>query len=151
MSSVTVGAGDRPAPLEVITRYYEGCSSADVGLMTGTLHPDVVHWFLAPNVGSAPVRGADHLARYWRKVAGMIEARWVVDHCLAGDGEAVIEWTMFWRPQGTTVRVATRGAEWFTFSPDGLITEIRSYYQQRPETTELDGFPYAQRGYSTHG
>ena len=45
-------------------------------------------------------------------------------------------------------RIATRGAEWFTFAADGRITEIRSYYQQREQTTELDGFPYAERGYS---
>lgn len=138
-------------PLHVITRYYDGCSTGDVELMTGTLHPEVVHWFLAPNPGSAPVRGAEHLARYWRKVAGMIEARWIVDHCLAGEQEAVIEWTMFWRPEGAAERAATRGAEWFTLDPDGLITEIRSYYQQRPQTTQLDGFPYAERGYSTTG
>ena len=139
------------APLDVITRYYDGCSAGDVDAMLGTLDPDVVHWFLAPNPGSAPVRGAEHLARYWRKVAGLIDARWVVDHCLAGDGEAVIEWTMFGRPEGAGERVATRGAEWFTFSPAGLITEIRSYYQQRPGTTELDGFPYAERGWSAPG
>jgi ketosteroid isomerase-like protein len=134
-------------PFDVITRYYEGCSSGDVDLMLTTLDADVVHWFLAPNPGSAPVRGGEHLARYWRKVQSMIDARWVVDHCLAGEGEAVIEWTMYWR-SGEDV-VATRGAEWFTFSADGLITEIRSYYQQRPASTELDGFPYAERGYST--
>ena len=137
--------------LETITRYYDGCSAGDIEQLTGTLHPDVVHWFLAPNPGSAPVRGAEHLARYWRKVARMIDARWVVDHCLAGDREAVIEWTMFWLPPGAAGRVATRGAEWFTFADDGRITEIRSYYQQRPETTELDGFPYAGRGYSVPG
>ena len=34
---------------------------------------------------------------------------------------------------------------------DGLIAEIRSYYQQRPETTELAGFPYAGRRYSRIG
>lgn len=135
--------------LETITRYYAGCSTGDVDAMTGTLAADVVHWFLAPNPGSAAVRGGEHLARYWRKVHGMIDARWVVDHCLAGEGEAVIEWTMFWTAGGA--RVATRGAEWFTFTPDGLISEIRSYYQQRPETTELDGFPYAGRGYSVTG
>jgi ketosteroid isomerase-like protein len=134
--------------LETITRYYDGCSTGDVDLLLGTLDPEVVHRFLAPNLGSAPVRGAEHLARYWRKVAGMIDARWVVDHALVGAGEAVIEWTMFWRPDGVTGRVATRGAEWFTFAADGRIREIRSYYQQRPETTELDGFPYLDRGYS---
>jgi ketosteroid isomerase-like protein len=132
--------------LETITSYYEGCSSGDVELMLTTLDADVVHWFLAPNPGSAPVRGGEHLARFWRKVQGMIDARWLVDHCLTGESEAVIEWTMFWRSGGDVV--ATRGAEWFTFSSAGLITEIRSYYQQRPETTELDGFPYAERGYS---
>ncbi len=135
--------------VDTITRYYDGCSTGDVELMLGTLDADVVHWFLAPNPGSTAVRGGEHLARYWRKVQAMIDARWVVDHCLAGDGEAVIEWTMYWTADGA--RVATRGAEWFTFSPDGLITEIRSYYQQRPATTELDGFPYAGRGYSVSG
>ncbi|HEY0815732.1 MAG TPA: nuclear transport factor 2 family protein [Pseudonocardia sp.] len=135
--------------LDVIRRYYDGCSTGDVDAMTATLAEDVVHYFLAPNTGSAPVRGAVHLARYWRKVAAMIEARWVVDHCLAGEREAVIEWTMFWRPQAGARRVATRGAEWFAFAADGRIAEIRSYYQQRPEGSGLDGFPYADRGYST--
>jgi ketosteroid isomerase-like protein len=133
---------------ETIERYYLGCSTADVELMTSTLDPEVVHWFLAPNTGSAPVRGGEHLARYWRKVAGLIDARWSVDHCLAGADEAVIEWTMTWRPGGVGERIATRGAEWFTFAADGRITEIRSYYQQREHTTELDGFPYAERGYT---
>jgi ketosteroid isomerase-like protein len=133
--------------LDTITRYYEGCSTGDVDLMLTTLDAGVVHWFLAPNPGSAPVRGGEHLARYWRKVQRMIDARWVVDHCLAGEGEAVIEWTMYWRSAEHVV--ATRGAEWFTFSAAGLITEIRSYYQQHEVTTELDGFPYGQRGYST--
>ena len=137
------------SPLEVVRRYYEGCSTGDVEAMRATLADDVVHYFLAPNAGSAPVHGGEHLARYWRKVTGMIDARWVVDHGLVGDGEAVIEWTMYWRPAGADARVATRGAEWFVFAADGRIAEIRSYYQQRPETTELDGFPYAERGYST--
>jgi ketosteroid isomerase-like protein len=139
------------SPLEVIRRYYDGCSTGDVEAMCATLDEDVVHFFLAPNVGSAPVRGAEHLARYWRKVAATIEARWVVDHCLAGEREAVIEWTMFWKPTGAAQRVATRGAEWFTFVEDGRIAEIRSYYQQRQESTCLDGFPYTTRGYSTPG
>jgi hypothetical protein len=68
----------------------------------------------------------------------------VVDHVLDGGSEAVIEWTMFSRPAGAGpgARGATRGAEWFVFR-DGLIVEIRSYYQQRPQTSELHGFPYA--------
>ena len=134
----------------LISRYYDGCSTGDVDLMLTTLHPDVVHWFLAPNPGSTAVEGAEHLARYWRKVTGMLHARWVVDSICATPEQAVIEWTMWWLPEGAQERVATRGAEWFT-RQDGLIREIRSYYQMRPETTELDGFPYSERGYSVAG
>src|SRR3954467_9085830 len=100
---------------DVVVRYYDGCSTGDLDELLATLHPDVVHYFLAPNPGSTPVAGAEHLARYWRKVARMLEARWVVDHCLSGTNEAVIEWTMYWAPPEGTGRVATRGAEWFTF------------------------------------
>jgi ketosteroid isomerase-like protein len=135
---------------EMIIRYYDGCSTGDLDELRATLHPEVVHYFLAPNPGSAPVAGAEHLARYWRKVARMIEARWIVEHALTAADEAVIEWTMHWRPTGSEQRVATRGAEWFVFR-DGLIAEIRSYYQQRPETTELAGFPYRARHYSRPG
>jgi ketosteroid isomerase-like protein len=131
-----------------ITRYYAGCSAGDVGEVRATVTDDVVHFFLAPNPGSAPVRGGEHLARYWRKVQAMIDARWTVDHALAGEGEAVIEWTMTWRPEGSAGRLATRGAEWFVFAADGRIAEIRSYYRQEPRTTELDGFPYAERAYT---
>ncbi len=134
----------------LIGRYYEGCSAGDVDLMLRTLHPDVVHWFLAPNAGSTAVTGAEHLARYWRKVGRMNSARWVVDSICATPDQAVIEWTMWWLPEGATRRVATRGSEWFTCR-EGLIHEIRSYYQLRPQTTELDAFPYAARGYSSPG
>ncbi len=134
----------------LITRYYDGCGAGDVDLMLSTLHPDVVHWFLAPNVGSSAVAGGEHLARYWRKVARPIEARWVVDTICATPAQAVIEWTMWWVPQPGAERVATRGAEWFTCA-DGLIREIRSYYQMLPRDTGLDGFPYAERGYSMSG
>ncbi len=132
------------------SRYYDGCSAGDVEVVLETLHPDVVHWFLAPNTGSEPVEGAEHLARYWRKVTGTRQARWVVDSICATPEQAVVEWSTWWLPEGATDRVATRGAEWFTCQ-DGLIREIRSYYQLRPQTTELDGFPYAERGWSVPG
>lgn len=143
-------APEEQAWRELVSRYYDSCNSGDVEQMMSTLHPDVVHWFLAPNRGSGPVSGAEHLARYWRKVAGMIDARWVMDHLVCSGDEAVIEWTMFWRPAGSSDRVATRGAEWFA-RRDGLLSEIRSYYQMLDATSELDGFPYAERGYSIAG
>ena len=57
---------------------------------------------------------------------------------------------MWWSPADAPERVATRGTEWFT-AEAGLIREIRSYHQLRPATSELDGFPYAERGYSVSG
>jgi hypothetical protein len=80
----------------------------------------------------------------------LIDGRWTVDHIVASGDEAVIEWTLFWLPGGQAERVATRGAEWFVLR-DGRIAEIRSYYHQQPQTTELDDFPYAQRGYAVIG
>lgn len=141
------------AQLDLVRRYYEACTAGDLDGLHATLHEEVVHWFLAPNVGSAPVRGRAHLARYWRKVARMLDARWVVESAVSQGEETVIEWSMWWRPQGAAPdapRIVTRGAEFFRFR-DGLIAEIRSYYQQRPETTELDGFDHAGRGWSVPG
>ncbi len=135
--------------LTLIERYYEACSSGDAEGVAATMTEDVVHWFLAPNPGTTPVHGAEHLGRYWRKVHGMIGARWVVDHAITDGDETVIEWSMFWVPQGHGREVVTRGAEWFEFR-GGLIAEIRSYYRQEPADSELDGFPYAERGYATH-
>ena len=137
------------AYLALIARYYDACSSGDTEGVLATTTSDVVHYFLAPNPGSTPVRGGEHLGRYWRKVHAMIDAVWVVDHGIVQGHEAVIEWSMFWTPQGRGGRVATRGAEWFTFR-DGHIAEIRSYYRQEPFDTELEGFAYAEQGYSTH-
>ena len=141
---------DRDDILALLRRYYDACTAGDADGVAATTTGDVVHYFLAPNVGSRPVAGAEHLGRYWRKVQALIDARWVVDHLVADGDEAVIEWTMFWTPQGSPHRVATRGAEWFLLR-NGRIAEIRSYYRQEPATTELDGFPYADRGYSHHG
>jgi ketosteroid isomerase-like protein len=132
---------------EIVRRYYDGCSTGDVELMLSTLVADVVHYFLAPNPGSKPVHGGEHLARYWRKVHRLIDATWIVDHIIDGRDEAAIEWSMYWRTDGSDARVVTRGSEWFRFR-EGRISEIRSYYQQRDESTELDDFPYAGSGYS---
>jgi ketosteroid isomerase-like protein len=137
--------------LAVVRRYYDGCSTGDVDLMVDTLAPDVVHYFLAPNPGSRPVAGADRLARYWRKVQAMFDARWVVDLIVGEHDLAIIEWTLYWTPEETGDRVATRGAESYVFR-DGRIAEIRAFYQQRPDrSTELDGFDYVARGYSRLG
>ncbi len=136
--------------LDVIRRYYDGCSTGDVEAMRATLDDDVTHYFLAPNPGSRPVSGAEHLARYWRKVQARIDGRWVIDAIVGAGDEAIIEWTLFWTPAPGAPRVATRGAEAYRFRA-GRIAEIRAYYQQHDATTELEGFDYRGRGYSLPG
>jgi ketosteroid isomerase-like protein len=134
--------------LDTIVRYYDGCSLGDIEMMTSTLHPEVVHYFLEPNPGSRPIEGAQHLAKYWRKVQKRIDGRWIVDHVVSdGSQEAVVEWSLFWRRDPESPRIVTRGSEWFDFT-DGLIKEIRSYYQQLHRHTGLRGYPYGERGYS---
>ena len=104
-------------------------------------------------VAERATQGLDLLDQALEAVQAAFDGCWVVDHLIADEaaGEAVIEWTLFWTPPDTGVRVATRGAEWYVFE-GGLIKEIRAYYRQDPaQTSELEGFPYAERGYSLPG
>jgi ketosteroid isomerase-like protein len=137
-------------PLRLIEIYYDACSRGDAEGVSATMCGDVTHWFLAPNIGSKAVHGAEQLGRYWRKVHELVAPVWVVDHGIVDGDEAVIEWSMFWVPIGNNDRVVTRGAEWFVLRDD-RIAEIRSYYRQELADSELDGFSYADRGYSIHG
>jgi ketosteroid isomerase-like protein len=135
--------------LDLIKTYYEGCSARDLDAMLATLHDDVTHYFLSPNVGDKPVSGAERLADYWYRVQPRIQGRWVIDHIIGEGNEAVIEWSLYWTTEDDN-RVATRGAEWYQFQ-DGRIREIRAYYQQHPATSELRDFDYTGRGYSHSG
>lgn len=133
--------------VDLIRRYYRGCNSGDVELMASTFTPDVVHYFLQP--GTAPVVGAEHLARYWRKVRRILQARWEVDFAIATGEDAAIEWTIYWTNPDTGMLVTTRGCEFYRMR-DGRISEVRAYYnQQRDADCGLVGFDYAAREYSS--
>ena len=80
----------------------------------------------------------------------MISARWIVESIIARCDEAVIEWSMYWNARPDAPRIVTRGTEWYVFEGD-RISEIRSYHKQPEQSSELDGFEYADRGYSTLG
>lgn len=137
--------GEHPH-LATIRKYYDGCNRADVDLMMSTFTPDVVHYF----IDEPPVRGARALADKWVGFSKDESVpRWTVDHGIVQGDEAVIEWTLIWtRPHRQTVTVMTRGAEWYFFK-EGKICEIRAYEALGPgdRPNELDGFPYAQKGY----
>lgn len=148
---LAVGGGlPEPSWLPLIIEYYDACTRGDAATLQGMFTEDVVHYFLQPNVGSAPVGGAEHLARYWRKVARMLRSRWVVESLIERGDEAVIEWSMYWEPNADGQRIVTRGTEWYVFD-GGRISEIRSYHKQVRQDSELAGFDYAAAGYSTRG
>ncbi len=135
--------------LDTIHTYYEGCSTGDVALIKSTLTLDVTHYFTAHE----PIRGAETLADFWRGLnAGDRRTVWTVDHGIVSGDEAVIEWTMITTFLDERPRELLRGAEWYQFR-EGRIAEIRAYYLWTPDQreSELIGFPYAERGYPTHG
>jgi ketosteroid isomerase-like protein len=132
--------------IETVRRYYDACNSGDADGVAACCTPDVVHYFLAP--GTKPVRGNEHLGRYWRKVVRLIAAEWRVEHAIACDDEAAIEWSMRWTSHEDGKRYIWHGAEWYAFR-DGLICEIRAYWDpSRDRDSGLIDFPYAERGHS---
>ena len=132
--------------LATIRRYYDGCNRPDVELMESTFTADVVHYF----TNLPPIRGAANLAKFFAAFHPEWQAHWTVDHGIVERDEAVIEWTLRCVPPGRSQPELIRGAEWYFFR-EGKIAEIRAYYVGH-ETIgfgkyELDGFPYAERGY----
>jgi ketosteroid isomerase-like protein len=144
--------------IETIRRYYDACNSGDAAGVAACCTADVVHYFVVP--GTKPVHGNEDLGRFWHEVVELIAAEWRVEHAIACDDEAVIEWSMQWTSRDDRERYIAHGAEWYAFR-DGLICEIRAYYEQDPprpgpleqqqfrnEDTGLVDFPYAARGYT---
>ena len=50
--------------IEVVRKYFAGCNSGDLDVLRSTLAQNVVHYFRPARF--PPIKGADHLARYWR-------------------------------------------------------------------------------------
>jgi ketosteroid isomerase-like protein len=136
--------------IETVRRYLHACSSADADGVAACCTTDVVHYFLVP--GMHPVRGNELLGSYRREAVRLISAEWRVEHAIACEDEAVIEWSMQWTSRDDGERYIVHGTEWSAFR-DGLIAEIRAYYDHawptpRNEDTGLVDFPYAERGHT---
>ena len=129
----------------LVRRFYEACNRGDQDLLRVCLAPDVVRYFAGRN----PAAGAEKLIAYCLASVAQLQSHWSIDHALAGEGEAVIEWTMRWRPDSSDEFILTRGTEWIVIQ-EGRIAESRLYFQTDAEftTTELQGFPYRDRGYT---
>lgn len=129
----------------VLKYFHDGCNSGDLDILLSTLDSEVVHYFLPPRF--PPIRGAEHLAKYWRKFKILLDPVWRID-CIMGRGDEVVsEWSCLWTPQGTTQRVVMRGTEWYVMR-EGRIAEVRAYFLYDDAAhTQLTGFPYAERDY----
>jgi ketosteroid isomerase-like protein len=131
--------------VEVVLRYFDGCTSGDIDVLMSTLAPDVVHYFLP--VIHKPIRGAEHLSRYWRKFQRIYSPSWRHDHTIASGDEVVSEWSCLYTLAANQERMMFRGSEWYVMR-EGRITEVRAYYQyDETRDCELTGFPYGERGY----
>jgi len=131
--------------VDVVRRYFDGCNSGDLEVLLGTLAPDVVHYCLDPKF--PVIRGAEHLAKYWRKYKTVLDPIWSIDRIVARDDDVVSEWSCLWTPTQTKRRVLTRGSEWYVMR-DSRIAEVRAYFiADDDKTTELVGFPYGERSY----
>jgi len=132
--------------MTVVLKYFEGgCNSGNLDELLSTLDPDVIHYFLPDQF--KPIRGAEHLARYWRKFRNLLNPVWKIDHIIAIGNEVVSEWSCSWIPEGTDTRLMMRGSEWYVMR-EGRIAEVRAYFAYSDKSnTELTGFPYGSRGY----
>jgi len=134
--------------IAVVRRYFEeGCNSGDLDVLRSTLAPDVVHYFLPETFHT--IRGAEHLARYWRKYQVTLKPLWKIDHIIGQGDEVVSEWSVLWTPVGADRQIMSRGTEWYILRA-GKICEVRAYFAADAlADSELADFPYAERSYLT--
>ena len=133
------------AHIQVVLEYFDGCNTGELEHLQRTLDTDVVHYFL-PAV-HPPIRGAEHLARYWRKFKQVYDPRWKIDHVIGTGDEVVSEWSCSYTLPKNGQRMMFRGSEWYVMK-DQRIAEVRAYYEyDESRDCQLNGFPYLGRGY----
>lgn len=131
--------------VKLVLVYFDACNSGDVDELKSTLADDVVHYFL-PQV-HPPIRGSEHLAKYWRKFKQVYHPTWKIDHTIASGSEVVSEWSCAYTRPSNGERMMFRGTEWYVVRGD-RIAEVRAYYQyDESRDCQLSGFPYSERRY----
>ncbi|MFF1481123.1 nuclear transport factor 2 family protein [Streptomyces sp. NPDC058301] len=140
---------DRAAMEAAVRLYFEACNKVDRELFAQCLSEHVVHYLAAGMSG--PIEGIDPVVERWGADVRANDSHWAVDAVYADPHRrtAVCEWTAFKPRLGKVLR----GAEVYRFDASGLIDEVRIYYASRRDDTvpvnELEGFPYAERGFAT--
>ena len=142
-----ISSQTRRARLEQAVRtYFDACNEASREKFYAVLADQVIHYF-PPQVGG-PYRGKQAVADLWIKFVREKGSQWTIDRLVCDGREVAIEWT-HWK---TKIGEHIRGAEWYEFDEAGMITEIRAYYASPRDTgveaNELEGFPYAEKGFA---
>jgi len=82
--------------INTVRRYFDGCNSGRLEDLLPTLAIDVVHYFLPDQF--PPIRGAEHLARYWSEFKQVLNPIRAIDQVIAQDDRVVSEWSVIFRP-----------------------------------------------------
>ena len=128
-------------PAERVTAYYADLRTGDAQRIARHFTEDAVHYYTRRD----PDRGAEAIAGNAALAVQHLNAVWTLEHLVANDDEAAIEWSMaFDHPRDRARRMLDRGAELFRIR-DGLICEVRAYYNERGG--DLRGFDHAGRGH----
>ena len=137
-------AGSLRSPRMSLARvraYYDDLRSGDADAVAAHITDDAVHYYTRrdPHAGARAIAdnaalGVEHL-----------NAVWTLEHAVEGENEVAIEWTMAFDHPRTGKRLMDRGAEFLAFR-DGLICEVRAYYNERGG--DLQGFDHGGRGHT---
>ena len=127
------------ALIDHVRAYYDALRTGDADTIASFFTDDAVHYYTR----MAPHRGREIADRAAWAVQN-IEAEWSMYNGIDDGEQAVIEWAMTWRHPQTGERRLDRGTEWFLFR-DGLIREVRAYYNRSPDLIEFD---HAGRGHT---
>jgi ketosteroid isomerase-like protein len=124
-----------------IRSYYESLNSGDAEAVAAHFTDDAVHYYTRrePHVGARAIAGNAVLA------VTHLNAVWTCEHLVESADEVAIEWTMAFDHPRTGERLLDRGAEFLAIR-DGLISEVRAYYNERGG--DLSGFDHVARGHT---
>jgi ketosteroid isomerase-like protein len=124
-----------------VRAYYDDLRSGDADLVARHFTDDAVHYYTRRD----PHRGARAIAENAALAVEHLHAVWTLENAVGDDEQVAIEWSMLFDHPRTGERMLDRGAEFFEFR-DGLIREVRAYYNERGG--DLRGFDHAGRGHT---
>jgi ketosteroid isomerase-like protein len=132
---------DDMTPAQRVRAYYEDLNSGDAGRVARHFTEDAVHYYTRRD----PHVGAQAIAENAVLAVTHLNAVWTCEHLVESDDEVAIEWTMAFDHPRTGERLLDRGAEFLAIR-DGLICEVRAYYDERGG--DLKGFDHVGRGHT---